>query len=1017
MDNLKTVLIVDDTFINRALLKKLLSGSYNVIEAEDGKQALETLRKDPQRVSCVLLDLDMPVMSGYEVLSAVRMDQQLNKIPVVVTTSGDSTDSEIKALSFGAWDFIKKPIAPQVLKFRINNAIERSQFTAYEQLKYMAEFDPLTDIFNKDKFYSETEKLIAQHPDKRFAIIRLDINNFSLINSFFGMEEGNSLLRYIAKHLRVNTADFIGSAFGRIEADIFGICVPFSDKQSVEHFVMRSMNALQSFSNAYYIVPCFGIYITGEEDIPVSIMFDRATLAAKHCKGNFVNYFEYYNDDMRLRIEKEQEITNDMNIALQDRQFTIYVQPKYNIMTNTPAGGEVLVRWIHPTKGMIPPGFFIPLFEKNGFVVKLDAYVWEEACIMLKKWIDQGREPNPISVNVSRVNIYNPHFVENIIKLVDRYQIPHNLFNVELTESAYTDNPEMMVKAIEVLRNNGFTVMMDDFGSGYSSLSMLKNIPVDVLKIDMNFFIDANSQSRCESIVASVVRMSKWLNIPVVAEGVETEEQIGFLREIGCDFVQGYYYAKPMSVKDYERYAFASDGNLNDLINMGRNASEIMSLINSKVVFTDNLSPAAVIECDIYDPEDMEIIRVNDAFFELLNSPSRVLYKYNPMDIVYEKDRWKIVETAREAIDSMGTAECEYNRYISFSNSYKTIHATMEYIDTIGSKAIVLVQLEDVTVEREFQKKLDKLRQSMHSDSGLSNRMLIVDNEKTELDTLSSFFSDKFIITTASDGKQALEALKENNNVDIIIVDVDMPVTNGIEFMKIKNQDPALQSIPVVITTAENSASLQQTLLSMNVNDYVVKPYVRETMVRRVDNVLGSDKYFREVINRHSNSPWVINDYTTGIYTRSTAEKLINKMMKENVGMCAFLTITVDRFKEITKENGVQMTDRMIFELAQMLVSMFRTNDVVARVNDDEICVLMSNIAGEETVEAKCIQVTEKIANLDLKLTAAYLSCTIGAVVLANNMRFAEMLDLSHSELEKAKKDGASWSVKLLENK
>ena len=176
MDSLKTVLIVDDAFINRALLKKLISGSYNVIEAEDGKQALDILRKDPQSISCVLLDLDMPVMSGYEVLSAVRMDQQLNKIPIVVTTSGDDADSEIKALSFGAWDFIKKPIAPQVLKFRINNAIERSQFSAYEQLKYMAEFDPLTDIFNKEKFYSETQVLIEQHPDKRFAIIRLDIS-------------------------------------------------------------------------------------------------------------------------------------------------------------------------------------------------------------------------------------------------------------------------------------------------------------------------------------------------------------------------------------------------------------------------------------------------------------------------------------------------------------------------------------------------------------------------------------------------------------------------------------------------------------------------------------------------------------------------------------------------------------------------------------------------------------------------------------------------------------------------
>ena len=1017
MENARTVLIVDDAFINRALLKKLLSETYNIIEAENGSEAMNILERDSDMISCILLDLDMPVMDGFEVLARLRVNPELSKIPVVVTTGGEDADNEIKALSYGAWDFIKKPFVPQVLRFRIKNAIERSQFSAFEQLKYVAEFDTLTGISNKDKFYEDTRKLISEHPDKRFAIIRLDINHFSLINSFFGMDEGNSLLKYIAKHLRVNTADYIGSAFGRMEADIFGICVPFSDKQSVEHFVMRSMNALQNFSSAYYIVPCFGIYITGEEDIPVSIMFDRATLAAKHCKGNYVNYFEYYNDDMRLRIEKEQEIVNDMNYALQDNQFTIYVQPKYNVMTNTPAGGEVLVRWIHPQKGMIPPGIFIPLFEKNGFVVKLDAYVWEEACKMLKGWIDQGKKPIPISVNVSRVNIYNPHFVENIIKLVDRYRIPHNLFNIELTESAYTDNPEIMEKAISRLQGEGFSIMMDDFGSGYSSLSMLKNIPVDILKIDMNFFVDANKKSRCESIVASIVRMSKWLGIPVIAEGVETGELVSFLREIGCDYIQGYYYAKPMCVKDYERYAFASDDTLDKLLGTGGDTDEVMNHIDEVIGFAHNSQPIAVVECDTLTFEEIEIIRVNDAFFELLNSPTRVLYKYNPLDIVYERDRWKIVDSIKTAIETKGTSECEYSRYVAFSNSYKSIHAVFEYIDTIGNKSILLARLEDITVEREFEKKLKKLRESMHNQAGMSGRMLIIDDSELNRETLTSFFDDKFTVITAENGKQALEMLHENSNIDIILLDLNMPEMNGGEFLKEKNADPLLRGIPVVITTAEDSPRQQQAMLSMNVNDYIVRPFVRETMVRRVDNVLESDRYFRDIINRHSSDAGIINDYTTGIYNRATGEKLINSMLKEAIGMYALLMIDIDHFRKISEECGAQTADRMLFELAQMLIAMFRTNDVVARIGDDEICVLMSNIAGEETVETKCQQIIDKVANLDLKLTESYLSCTIGGAIAEGVNNFDALLEIAEEELEKARKEGASWSLRSLESK
>ncbi|MEG0216548.1 MAG: EAL domain-containing protein, partial [Hungatella sp.] len=256
---------------------------------------------------------------------------------------------------------------------------------------------------------------------------------------------------------------------------------------------------------------------------------------------------------MSATLTMEQEITNDMKYALENGQFEIYLQPQYNIHTKLPCGAEALVRWMHPKKGMLSPGIFIPIFERNGFITKLDYYVWEQACRCLHEWILQGIKPYPISVNVSRVDLYNPKLVETFLELVDRYEIEPRLLNLELTESAYTDNPIAMKKMMERLQEHGFLIMMDDFGSGYSSLSLLKDILVDVLKIDMQFLSKTEIPGRGENIIASVIRMAKWLNIPVIAEGAESGDQVDFLRSVGCDFVQGYYFARPMPVSDYEQ--------------------------------------------------------------------------------------------------------------------------------------------------------------------------------------------------------------------------------------------------------------------------------------------------------------------------------------------------------------------------------------------------------------------------------------------------------------------------------
>lgn len=310
---------------------------------------------------------------------------------------------------------------------------------------------------------------------------------------------------------------------------------------------------LGQYQLAFDVVPAIGIYVIRERDLSVDAMYDRANLAAKQCKGNYIENYAFYVDEMREDIVREQQIVNHMRHALDEEEFVLYLQPKYSLQDNRICGAEVLVRWAKPEGGMISPGEFIPIFERNGFITKLDYYVWEKTCKLLAGWIAEGKKPSPVSVNISRVSLYNPRLVEAICGLTDRYHIPRELLELELTESAYTTNPKAIKETMERLQKEGFSILMDDFGSGYSSLNVLKDIAVDVLKIDMKFLSDTDQEGRSQNILASVVRMAKWLNLPVIAEGVERREQVDFLHSVGCEYVQGFYFARPMPVSDYEK--------------------------------------------------------------------------------------------------------------------------------------------------------------------------------------------------------------------------------------------------------------------------------------------------------------------------------------------------------------------------------------------------------------------------------------------------------------------------------
>gem|GEM_PF-1023770 len=417
--------------------------------------------------------------------------------------------------------------------------------------RFLEEHDHLTGILNRTAFSAETESLLRNNPDKNYLFIQFDIDNFRIINQLFGNRAGNALLQAIAEYLREYVKN---GTYARLEADHFAICAP-EDEVDIEELSDGISRCVNKIGISLQLRASIGIYRIVDRTMPVEQMYDMAVMASRAVKGNYWEYFAYYDDKMRDSILEEQEIIGEMETALRNNHFEVLLQPQYNYVTGEIVGAEALTRWNHPEKGIIHPKIFVPIFEENGFIAQLDLYVWEYACSLLEKWTREGSllKDMPLSVNISRVDFYKMDLCAALMGLVKKYGFDPKLLRLEVTESACIGNPEHMIDIIKKLQSYGFTVEMDDFGSGYSSLNILKSMPVNVLKLDMNFLSGEGDIEKGYCILRSIVQMARELDLSIIAEGVETKEQADFLHSIGCDIMQGYYYSPPLSAEEFER--------------------------------------------------------------------------------------------------------------------------------------------------------------------------------------------------------------------------------------------------------------------------------------------------------------------------------------------------------------------------------------------------------------------------------------------------------------------------------
>lgn len=415
--------------------------------------------------------------------------------------------------------------------------------------KYRATHDKLTSLYNKEYFYELVEKLLKDNPAEKYNIIVTDVKNFKIVNDVFGVEEGDRLLKKISEI----TMKFGGKycIYGRLTGDRFALCIPRN--RYSEEKLLRCYSAADSFfENASFKTHIhIGVYEVTDRNLRVSVMCDRANLAIRTIKDSFRSRVAYYQKELRENFIGDHRIISEFETSIANNHFRPYIQPQI-AADGSIRGGETLVRWLHPDEGMIRPDKFIKILEQTGLISRLDKYMWELACVQLKRWTEMGLKKSYLSINISQKDFYLLDVFEIITSLTQKYEIAPKRLHLEVTETAIMDNPENHLQLIARLRKYGFIVEIDDFGSGYSSLNMLKDLDADVLKIDMGFLQKTQNQEKSRTILKMIISLAKSLNMEVITEGVETVEQVKFLAEYGCDVYQGYYFAQPMTVDEFE---------------------------------------------------------------------------------------------------------------------------------------------------------------------------------------------------------------------------------------------------------------------------------------------------------------------------------------------------------------------------------------------------------------------------------------------------------------------------------
>ncbi len=548
----RSILIVDDEMINQELLGNLLKDDYEILYAADGIDALECLKERKDDIALIMLDLIMPRMGGVELIGRLKEDTDFRMIPVIVLTSDKK--SEVECLQLGALDFIPKPYpAPEVVRARVNKCIELSEDRSIIR---STERDSLTNLFNVEYFVRYVHLFDHHYQDTPMDALVVDVNRFHMVNERYGKDFGDAVLRRVGERVK-QQARKLGGVGCRQGSDTFLIYAPHRDNyEDVKERLSEGLAGDEVDAPDCKINLRLGVYYEVDKSIDVERRFDRAKMAADSVRGMYDTSIGEYDRELHEKLIFSERLLADFRTSLAKKHFSVFLQPKFDVRPDKPVltSAEALVRWNHPELGMISPGLFIPLLEENGLIPDLDYYVWEEAASYIHACKKKFGFAVPVSVNVSRIDMLMPNLREIFNGILEKYELTTEDLILEITESAYTGDSEQVISTVIGFRGEGFKIEMDDFGTGYSSLGMLSNLPIDALKLDMSFVRNAFSEKKDMRMIELIIDIAEHFQVPVIAEGVETEEQYLTLKEMGCDIIQGYYFSKPVPEEQFDSF-------------------------------------------------------------------------------------------------------------------------------------------------------------------------------------------------------------------------------------------------------------------------------------------------------------------------------------------------------------------------------------------------------------------------------------------------------------------------------
>ena len=837
------ILIVQSNTESETQLLNIITRKYDVVKASSEEEAIHLISDKQQTIASAIID----IRQAIDIVKKLRASIVTEKFPILISTDIDNSELEDELLDLNVMDFLKKPFSDRRVLNRLKTAVKL--FEANRVIDEL-ERDELTGLLTRKAFLRKTEQFISNNREKNFCIIAFDFDNFKSSNSLYGVEKCNEFLAYAAKEMMKAMPEGLSGRYG---GDQYILFFEYSEKVDVDRLTQITKSILSSAPIPHQIVK-MGVYAPIDCDLPLVICCDRAFLSTSSIKGIYGKDLAFFEDNLQTQLLNEQRITETMERGLEESQFQIFYQPKHETITGHIAGAEALVRWNHPEYGFMAPSQFIPLFERNGFITKLDCFVLEQVCKDIKRWEQDGLPLVPISVNVSRRDFLEEGCIDRQYDIIDSYQVDHSLLHMEVTESLYSENTELIIKQVKRTQEKGFMIEMDDFGAGYSSLGLLSSFPLNVIKLDISFVRNIKMN---EIVIENIIKMAHRMGLLTIAEGAESIEQFKILRTLGCDYIQGFYFSKPLPVREFETYLKRSSIVTCGNISLRKTYDEHTSFSEDMLLAANEVAEGIPGGFFSYHADgNLELISFNRELIQMYDCKSAEEFREyvgnSFRGIVHPDD----FDRVQNSIESQITEDNNLD-YVEYR--IKTKIGTLKYVRDYGrfvkTKAygdIFYVFLNDITMEEraraeaeaELVRKIELQRTAdLASNASRAKNIFMYNVSRNILGTIQSiigFTND--IKDNLADNTAITNNLSKIENSEELLLSL---VNDVCELVQMENGDFKLVEAPTDLTDAVEKIyalvkdEAKERGIQVEYWSEIINPYIYQDVMHTTDVVMN----------------------------------------------------------------------------------------------------------------------------------------------------------------------------------